>query len=212
LQYESLIHRLCHTANTKPWVYYGDNCEPISTLKEHYDWMAENSLFDNHFFSEVVKYPISSNDINNIVSNYATFYPIYDSYLQIAMGKPVRFLELVSKLNRWIRETNVRRQEQGEGDRASVLSEEELLQAREAAEQRIKVIPSLRWQVFQRDEWKCVACGRSSHHDIILHVDHIVPRSRGGQDTLDNFQTLCNVCNSGKSNKDTTDLRCNNSE
>jgi hypothetical protein len=26
-------------------------------------------------------------------------------------------------------------------------------------------------------------------------VDHIVPRSKGGTDTLDNFQTLCSECN-----------------
>ncbi|WP_346433177.1 HNH endonuclease [Sphaerotilus microaerophilus] len=68
-------------------------------------------------------------------------------------------------------------------------------------------MPALRWQVFQRDRWKCVACGRGSHDDVILHVDHILPRSRGGTDSLDNFQTLCDRCNIGKSNRDDTDLR-----
>ena len=68
-------------------------------------------------------------------------------------------------------------------------------------------MPGVRWQVFQRDNWKCVACGRSAEDGIILHVDHIMPRSKGGRDELDNYQTLCNVCNIGKSNKDETDLR-----
>jgi 5-methylcytosine-specific restriction endonuclease McrA len=81
------------------------------------------------------------------------------------------------------------------------------LRAREAAEQRVKVMPAIRWQVFQRDGWKCVACGRAPGHDVILHIDHIIPRSRGGTDTLDNYQTLCSLCNLGKSNRDDTDLR-----
>jgi 5-methylcytosine-specific restriction endonuclease McrA len=68
-------------------------------------------------------------------------------------------------------------------------------------------MPAIRWQVFQRDQWKCVSCGRNSHNGAILHVDHIIPRSRGGSDSLDNYQTLCDVCNIGKSNKDATDLR-----
>jgi hypothetical protein len=69
------------------------------------------------------------------------------------------------------------------------------------------VMPALRWQVFQSDNWKCVSCGRGSQDDAIPHVDHIIPRSRGGKHTLDNYQTLCNVCNIGNSNKDDTDLR-----
>jgi 5-methylcytosine-specific restriction endonuclease McrA len=77
----------------------------------------------------------------------------------------------------------------------------------ELAARRVRVMPALRWQVFQRDRWKCVACGRGSHDDVILHVDHILPRSQGGTDSLDNFQTLCDRCNIGKSNRDDTDLR-----
>ena len=48
---------------------------------------------------------------------------------------------------------------------------------------------------------------RSAENEIILHVDHITPRYKGGRDELDNYQTLCNICNIGKSNKDETDLR-----
>jgi 5-methylcytosine-specific restriction endonuclease McrA len=82
-----------------------------------------------------------------------------------------------------------------------------VLKVKEAAEQKLKVMPAIRWQVFQRDNWKCVACGRNSQDGVILHVDHIIPRSKGGSDTLENYQTLCDLCNIGKSNKDATDLR-----
>lgn len=65
----------------------------------------------------------------------------------------------------------------------------------------------IRWQVFERDDFRCVACGKSAHDGVLLHVDHIIPRSKGGTNTIDNYQTLCNECNLGKSNKSTRDLR-----
>jgi len=208
LEYESLIHSLCYRANINPVLYYGDGCEPISTLKEHYDWMAQKHYFDNYFVSRYFNYPILSDDLYIIADDYVDFYPVYDSYIQIALGKPVRFLELVSKLNQWIKaEDKPIEDENPESSEDDILTETDISRARVAAEQRVKVMPSIRWQVFQRDNWKCVACGRGSHDDVILHVDHITPRSKGGKDTLENYQTLCHVCNIGKSNKDATDLR-----
>jgi len=57
----------------------------------------------------------------------------------------------------------------------------------------------LRYKVLERDNGRCVICGASPRHkDIILHVDHIVPFSKGGLTTLDNLQTLCSDCNLGK--------------
>lgn len=60
----------------------------------------------------------------------------------------------------------------------------------------------LRWHVLQRDRFTCCACGASPALTIgvELHVDHIIPWSKGGETTLGNLQTLCSVCNLGKSN------------
>lgn len=62
----------------------------------------------------------------------------------------------------------------------------------------------LRFQVLQRDSFqgihRCVICGRSPQkHGVVLHVDHIVPWSRGGLTVLENLQTACEDCNLGKS-------------
>lgn len=58
----------------------------------------------------------------------------------------------------------------------------------------------LRWRVMNRDKFKCCCCGASPAIDptVKLHVDHILPYSKGGKTTLDNLQTLCSKCNLGK--------------
>ena len=60
----------------------------------------------------------------------------------------------------------------------------------------------LRWKVLQRERFTCVACGRSPAitPGIELHVDHIIPWSKGGETVIANLQTLCSSCNLGKSN------------
>ena len=60
----------------------------------------------------------------------------------------------------------------------------------------------LRWHVLQRDRFTCCACGASPAitPGVELHVDHIVPWSKGGETVLENLQTLCSNCNLGKSN------------
>ena len=61
----------------------------------------------------------------------------------------------------------------------------------------------LRFKVLQRDQFRCQLCGRSPATELIckLHVDHIIPFSKGGKTTLENLQTLCSHCNVGKSNR-----------
>lgn len=65
----------------------------------------------------------------------------------------------------------------------------------------------LRYNVLKRDNFKCVICGASSDDGAKLHVDHIIPVSKGGKTVMSNLQTLCDRCNLGKSNKlDDVDL------
>lgn len=61
-----------------------------------------------------------------------------------------------------------------------------------------------RLKVFKRDNYRCVICGKSpsTHKGIVLHIDHIVPYSRGGDNSIGNLRTLCQKCNLGKGDQD----------
>jgi len=60
---------------------------------------------------------------------------------------------------------------------------------------------SVRMNVLQRDSFRCQMCGATASDGATLHIDHIVPISRGGRTSLENLQTLCDSCNLGKSNR-----------
>lgn len=59
----------------------------------------------------------------------------------------------------------------------------------------------LRSEVLKRDKYRCQHCGASAKGGASLHVDHIIPESKGGKTNLSNLQVLCADCNLGKSNK-----------
>lgn len=54
---------------------------------------------------------------------------------------------------------------------------------------------------MKRDGFRCVLCGRTAADGVKLHVDHILPVSKGGKTEVDNLRTLCDECNLGKSDK-----------
>lgn len=82
-----------------------------------------------------------------------------------------------------------------------------------------------RLRVFWMFGTKCVSCSREgtqlvklqhktieefrpvdvfTSRMILMTVDHIVPKSMGGGNTLDNMQPMCSPCNNKKSNHDMT--------
>ena len=63
-----------------------------------------------------------------------------------------------------------------------------------------KLPAGLRQDVLQRDKFTCQHCGRKAP-EVVLHVDHILPESKGGQTKLENLQVLCEECNIGKGNR-----------
>jgi 5-methylcytosine-specific restriction endonuclease McrA len=56
--------------------------------------------------------------------------------------------------------------------------------------------PLTRRAVFARDGWSCQYCGAAAEN-----LDHIVPRSRGGEHSWENVVAACRRCNSKKENR-----------
>ncbi len=61
----------------------------------------------------------------------------------------------------------------------------------------------LRFEILKRDSFKCVLCGDSPATNPLckLHVDHVVPFSRGGKTEAGNLRSLCETCNVGRGNR-----------
>lgn len=66
------------------------------------------------------------------------------------------------------------------------------------------VTPRKRFETLKRDKFTCQYCGAKAP-DAILHVDHIVPFSKGGTCDIMNLVTSCADCNNGKSDKRLSD-------
>ncbi|HEX2110039.1 MAG TPA: HNH endonuclease [Gaiellaceae bacterium] len=52
--------------------------------------------------------------------------------------------------------------------------------------------------LFARDGWRCQYCGTEGGK---LTLDHVVPRSRGGESIWENVVTSCSPCNLRKGNR-----------
>jgi 5-methylcytosine-specific restriction endonuclease McrA len=58
-----------------------------------------------------------------------------------------------------------------------------------------RLIPVSRRGVLRRDAQRCAYCGGSANT-----IDHVLPRSRGGQDSWENLVACCLRCNNVKGN------------
>ena len=62
----------------------------------------------------------------------------------------------------------------------------------------------VRFEVLKRDAFTCQYCGRMPP-DTVLHIDHIKPVSKGGNNGMLNLVTSCQDCNLGKSDIELSD-------
>ena len=51
--------------------------------------------------------------------------------------------------------------------------------------------------IMKRDGYKCLYCGATEN----LTLDHIIPQSRGGENSWENLVTCCGSCNVKKGNR-----------
>ena len=80
---------------------------------------------------------------------------------------------------------------------------------------------SLRYMTFYQKGVDCVCCNRKGSYfllegddnnplrrhfnlytedDVLMTKDHIIPKSKGGKDNVDNMQPMCIICNEKKKN------------
>ena len=67
---------------------------------------------------------------------------------------------------------------------------------------RIGTKKYIREQVILRDKSTCNYCGKAKLKGRALHIDHVIPESKGGAYTEVNLVVSCSACNIRKGNKD----------
>lgn len=65
--------------------------------------------------------------------------------------------------------------------------------------QRKLMTKELRKKIMTRDNYTCKLCGKYMPDEVGLHIDHIIPISKGGKTIVSNLQVLCSKCNGHKS-------------
>ena len=63
----------------------------------------------------------------------------------------------------------------------------------------MSVSKKIRFEVFKRDNFTCGYCGKKPP-EVVLEIDHINPKSKGGIDDINNLLSACFDCNRGKKN------------
>lgn len=83
------------------------------------------------------------------------------------------------------------------------ISDDQLYERYSQKRNRRTVPLNVRYSILRRDGERCVLCGASPRDNsiVVLEVDHIIPVSKGGDDSLSNLRTLCKDCNQGKKDK-----------
>jgi Homing endonuclease associated repeat/HNH endonuclease len=111
-----------------------------------------------------------------------------------------RFSEALKRFVVWV---NSDRQDQSQestdaGGMAEVVTQSPSTKPRS----RREVSDRQRFRILVRDGFRCRACGASPLRQpgIELHVDHILPWSKGGETTDGNLESKCKQCNLGKGN------------
>jgi hypothetical protein len=87
-----------------------------------------------------------------------------------------------------------------DGIRARQLNAEEPVIVQLLANVRVPrmVLRPTRANIMLRDEDTCQYCGKRSRE---LTLDHVIPRSRGGESTWENLVACCRTCNGRKGNR-----------
>ncbi len=95
------------------------------------------------------------------------------------------------------------REEPSDSEDAAASSTPSPNQRLQARRTKREISERLRFRILLRDGFRCGTCGASplEKAGTELHVDHVVPWSKGGETVPENLATKCSRCNLGKGNE-----------
>jgi hypothetical protein len=138
-------------------------------------------MIESYF--ELIDNPINK-EICFLREEYQRHSNVFEEYL----SKKNKEINQLKKENRNIELENVELISEIESLKESYIS---LKKFHEKIKNKTPVPNGIRNFVLERDNYTCLACGSNEN----LTVDHILPRSRGGTNKIENLQILCQPCN-----------------
>lgn len=163
-------------------------------------WLYDNNVISSMVISKKDILIIYRVDLSGRTNNYwnciQSFYNhIEKNNLQVT-GKRIKY-----KKEYLLKPTKKKTRKRKKQTKIKKFTGSDFYHSREWRELRVKALVKY--------SKKCCLCGRAPCDGVILHVDHIKPRSKRPdlELELDNLQILCEDCNLGKSNKYQEDWR-----
>ncbi|MCU0544066.1 MAG: HNH endonuclease [Oscillatoriaceae cyanobacterium Prado104] len=168
------------------------------------DNLSKFETYTFNFYSVNYYFPLHySRGLWELRKAFIALYPLLDSLMRIEKGEAPQLSKMLKKYKNWYLAGGANYENEIES--ADFENTEPSLPELDSYS---FVRAGLWWEILARDNWTCCSCKRSAQkHGVVLHVDHKIPRSKGGTNDKSNLQTLCMKCNIGKSNKDSTDLQ-----
>jgi hypothetical protein len=83
-------------------------------------------------------------------------------------------------------------------DRTDLRSGEYVMVAGDQLPAKAREHIKLRFEILDRDDFRCQVCGTQAGAGRRLQVHHILPVESGGTNDPDNLETLCDACHAGK--------------
>ena len=155
------------------------------------------------FSSPDYYFPVNARrGLSQLSLTFAALYPLLHSLVLIGESEQPKLEEMLNQLHMWYEH----KYSEYENNYGNEHTPDDVHRISEVDTYKF-VPPSIRYDVFKRDKWRCLSCGRGPKDGVQLEADHIIPGSKGGKLVMSNLQTLCRECNIGKSNRDSTDLR-----
>ena len=70
---------------------------------------------------------------------------------------------------------------------------------------KVEFTQSEKEEILKAGYYRCAICGATEEQGAVLHIDHIRPRSKGGDASIENGQVLCSQHNNLKKNYSQTE-------